>query len=269
MNLGIVLSGGGGKGAYQIGVLKALKENNIVFNFISGVSIGSLNGIILAQNDLDEAESLWVNLENEHVFENTMKDILDKMPDYFKERYPEIKTLTQAELAKPALDENLLLKVLDSEFNYEKFKAFDGGFYACVRNCSDNITEYIDLKKMKDFEIIQFLCASCAFPGLSDGIRIDDVDYIDGGVFDNVPVKPLLDEELDLILIVHLRTKDNTKGEKYSGENIINLYPSKTLGNLITGTLDTSSVNMRERLKLGYSDGLNIIKEIGEKLGSI
>jgi len=42
MNLGLVLSGGGVKGAAHIGVLKALEEENIKFNFISGTSLGSI-----------------------------------------------------------------------------------------------------------------------------------------------------------------------------------------------------------------------------------
>ena len=42
MNLGLVLSGGGVKGAAHIGVIKALEEEKIKFNFISGTSSGSI-----------------------------------------------------------------------------------------------------------------------------------------------------------------------------------------------------------------------------------
>ena len=42
MSLGLALSGGGIKGAAHIGVIKALEENNIKIDYISGTSSGSL-----------------------------------------------------------------------------------------------------------------------------------------------------------------------------------------------------------------------------------
>lgn len=46
--IGLVLSGGGAKGAYQVGVVRALAEMNIKIGAISGASIGALNGAIIA-----------------------------------------------------------------------------------------------------------------------------------------------------------------------------------------------------------------------------
>ena len=46
--IGLVLSGGGAKGAYQVGVVKALLEKNVAMDCIAGTSIGALNGSILA-----------------------------------------------------------------------------------------------------------------------------------------------------------------------------------------------------------------------------
>jgi NTE family protein len=67
--VGLVLSGGGAKGAYQVGVLKALNELNIQVDVISGASIGSLNGAIIAsaksQKDAAEnLEKLWMELSS-------------------------------------------------------------------------------------------------------------------------------------------------------------------------------------------------------------
>ena len=50
---GLVLAGGGAKGAYQIGAWKALKEMGITFNAIAGTSIGSINGALIAADDYD------------------------------------------------------------------------------------------------------------------------------------------------------------------------------------------------------------------------
>lgn len=65
--VGLVLSGGGAKGAYQVGVLKALNELGVEASMLAGASIGSLNGAIIAaaENQADAAahlEELWTGL---------------------------------------------------------------------------------------------------------------------------------------------------------------------------------------------------------------
>ena len=64
---GLVLSGGGAKGAYQAGVLRALAEHNIQIDGVAGASIGALNGAIVAASpNLNEASKrlakLWQRL---------------------------------------------------------------------------------------------------------------------------------------------------------------------------------------------------------------
>ncbi|UZD64629.1 patatin-like phospholipase family protein [Marinobacter sp. AN1] len=58
--LGLVLSGGGAKGAYQAGVLRYLAEQDIQPDAVSGASIGSLNGSVVAgsRNVHEAAETL-------------------------------------------------------------------------------------------------------------------------------------------------------------------------------------------------------------------
>ncbi len=61
MKLGLVLGGGGGRGAYQIGVWQALEELGIAkhIKVISGTSIGALNAMLFMQGDLEEAKKAW------------------------------------------------------------------------------------------------------------------------------------------------------------------------------------------------------------------
>lgn len=67
MKTGLVLSGGGAKGAYQVGVMKALLEKNVAIDCISGASIGALNGCILAsapdlKTGVERLEEVWGRL---------------------------------------------------------------------------------------------------------------------------------------------------------------------------------------------------------------
>lgn len=48
----IVLSGGGAKGSYELGVWKALRRLRIKYDIVTGTSIGALNGLLMAQNNI-------------------------------------------------------------------------------------------------------------------------------------------------------------------------------------------------------------------------
>ncbi|MFW5986330.1 MAG: patatin-like phospholipase family protein, partial [Halanaerobiales bacterium] len=66
---GLVLEGGGAKGAFHIGAYQALREMNININAITGTSIGALNGAMIVQGDFEEAYRLWYNIKPSKVFD--------------------------------------------------------------------------------------------------------------------------------------------------------------------------------------------------------
>lgn len=65
---GIVLEGGGARGAYQIGVWKALREVGIKIKGVAGTSVGALNGALICMDDLEKAEEIWGNMTYSTVF---------------------------------------------------------------------------------------------------------------------------------------------------------------------------------------------------------
>lgn len=70
-NVGLVLSGGGGKGAYEIGCWRALCESGVRIGAVSGTSVGALNAALVAQGDLEEARELWSQITAKDVFKLT------------------------------------------------------------------------------------------------------------------------------------------------------------------------------------------------------
>lgn len=76
--IGLVLEGGGSKGAYQVGVLKALLENGYRFDAVTGTSIGALNGAILAQEGLDTLEEFWREVKISSIFD-VSEEIAEKL----------------------------------------------------------------------------------------------------------------------------------------------------------------------------------------------
>lgn len=73
MKIGLVLSGGGSTGAYQLGVIKALEEINIKCNIVVGTSIGSINGAMYTAGEIAKAEEMWNTLSFKSVFAEEIK----------------------------------------------------------------------------------------------------------------------------------------------------------------------------------------------------
>ena len=63
----IVLAGGGSRGAYQIGVWKALREMGIDYQLVTGTSVGALNGVLMVQQEYDKALAVWENISSQQV----------------------------------------------------------------------------------------------------------------------------------------------------------------------------------------------------------
>jgi len=80
MRVGLVLSGGGGKGAYEIGVWKAIKELNIdkYIKVVSGTSIGAINAALFAQDDFEEAKKMWQEVTIEKLLPVNSKVLIRK-----------------------------------------------------------------------------------------------------------------------------------------------------------------------------------------------
>ena len=78
----VALGGGGTKGAYQVGVAKALKELRIPVKAVSGTSIGAINAAFMVQDDIEHLEKLYLNMKFSNVCKNEIqidetKDLLD------------------------------------------------------------------------------------------------------------------------------------------------------------------------------------------------
>lgn len=69
MKTALVLSGGGSRGAYEIGVYQALLDMDVKVDMVVGTSIGAMNAYIIAQGKFEVAKKLWLTLKTEDVFD--------------------------------------------------------------------------------------------------------------------------------------------------------------------------------------------------------
>lgn len=75
---GLVLEGGGAKGAYQIGVWKALLEIGVKIKGVAGVSVGALNGALICMGDCVGAKELWSDIKYSTVMK-VNDEIIEKL----------------------------------------------------------------------------------------------------------------------------------------------------------------------------------------------
>ncbi len=267
---GLVFGGGGAKGAYEIGVWKALREFGIEEKItgISGASVGSLNGALFLQGDLELAEKTWNNLEQKDL---THFSPLNLDQTYSEDFSPDGIVTSFADLVanhQYITFVNHRLKKIIEETIKDASIFDDKLFYACTTmrgylstQKTDNKTEvkwlvpvYVPFVEMNFEEIKRFLIASASIPIFFRKQRIDHVSYVDGGILDNVPVTPLVNAGFKKIIVVDLEHNNVSSHKKvFNGYTIYYISPSYFLGDLKdTVKVDNNKIN--KDMDMGYKD---------------
>lgn len=173
--IGLVLSGGFAKGAYQIGVLKAINElvNYDSITMISASSVGILNAYAYANQKLDTAEQIWKNLN--------------------------CKSMTH--FIKTVLQSNFLDEQIKKITPCPSFQKKD--FYATLLNVSAKNINYINLNKTPTDLIEKFIRAGVTLPPFNKPLKILESEYFDGALVDNIPISPLVTADLDCIICIY------------------------------------------------------------------
>lgn len=245
---GLVLSGGGAKGAYQVGVLKALGEAGLLddVRYISGDSIGAINAMLYCLGDSDFMYKVWEKINMPEVFEFD-PDLFSDNPQLFSR--DKVKSMMNDYL-KEDIVQNLPYTV------YAGVTRLENGQY---------FPEYMKLNGHTKQEMIDILLASSAMPVIYEAVKINGKEYLDGGLTDNEPIKPLYDLGVRRFIIIGLDSNKIFEHYKYPGAECYAIYPSHDLGDLFSGTLNyiTNAKHFRELL--GEKDGKLAVKTHFEK----
>lgn len=269
--IGLVLAGGGARGAYQIGAWKALIELGIIdkISCYSGASVGSLNAALFAMKDYDRAYQAWMSLERDSLFnldKQIFKRLLSEKLDFFNKGV--YNTSQLEELIDTTIDCDMIRKqdvfVTTTHLGNEKSTFFDllkTNYLHYLKN--ENQTKYQNLKDIKDDkEIKSTMLASCAIPVAFRPIQIGVETFYDGGILDNTPFQPLIDIGCDLIIVIDLFKMSFSRKKEVDGVKIITVYPKKSL----RGILDFDNKFIKRRFELGYQDTMETLKDIPDLL---
>lgn len=193
--VGVVLSGGGADGIAHIGVLKALEENDIPIDFITGTSMGALVGAMYASGYSPAEMEMMVHQEKFKKW--AVGEIEEQHIYYFKKREADAGWInfkfSVDTLIQTSLPTNLISPV-PVDFGLMEFFAgptaasmgnFDSLFvpYRCV---ASNITD----KRQEIFskgDLGQCVRASMSFPFYIKTLNMENKLYFDGGLYNNFP----------------------------------------------------------------------------------
>jgi len=130
---------------------------------------------------------------------------------------------------------------------------FENGEYINKRGA------YKALNGLDEKNILDLVMASSSLPVLYEPVEIDGVYYKDGGLTDNLPIKPLYDLGIRDFLIVLLSDKTNISYKKFPDAKFMVIRPTMDLGGAIGGTLNFSKEKIKRDIKLGYDDCIRVL----------
>jgi NTE family protein len=160
--IGLVLSGGGARGFAHLGVIQALNESGIYPDVISGTSAGALAGVLYADG-------------------YTPKEILKLM-----------NSGSRLDFMRPALPREGLLqlggiiKILKTNLRAKTFEELKIPLYVTATDLNNGKAVYFSKGDLHDRII-----ASASIPVLFKPVIINNICYVDGGVLDNLPIRPI------------------------------------------------------------------------------
>lgn len=248
--IGLVLGGGGAKGAYQVGVLKALDEHKMLrhVKVFSGTSIGAINGFLL-MNKLkpDKLRTIWDEFTNDTIYgKNKWSETFNVFGLYNTEGI-----VTKIE---PFFNEKAFRKSKIQGY-VTLARVPEKGFFAKLKR-KNYVKEVVHLNNCND--PLGATLASAAIPFVFGTKKIDGVKYVDGGLVDNFPVEPIIDAKCNIIISIGLNTKDSPEAALKDIFHI-NFSPLADFGSFPKTSLDFHPDKIEGYYKQGYDDGKRLI----------
>ncbi len=232
MNIGIVLSGGMAKGAYQFGALRAISEviPGEFIKSISGSSVGVLNGYTFATGNLQRGQKVW----SEFCSDGEKWKITDVLrSDKFQS---------------------------DIKYLYDENGIIGADFYCTLFDSVKREVIYKNLKNVSPEKIHAYLRASVAMPIYNKAVEIDGSHYYDGAMIDNIPVYPLLTQKLDHIICIYFDDSHYKFESSEFDSKIIKLtFPAE---NRIRQSVIFERESLLSMMDDGYTRSVKILKDI-------
>jgi NTE family protein len=271
--IGIVLSGGGAKGAYQVGMFRALDELGLSSQIkaMSGCSIGAYAETIYAVAGVEEYKHFLESFESMMTSGISLDD--DEMENSKHEVQNRMVSITEYVSQRrfwkyQAVELHEYIKKLVSKGTVEKTKI---PMTVCCYSLEAQKPVYFRLSDLNNDEQTMAIIGSGSLQYLFEPAMIQGHHCLDGGIVpdictspkpaDKVPLEPMLQEPVDFVLINFLTAQDRAELSLIPPYiDYLELRPSIPLEDLPgSGTLDFSPQIMQMREKTGYKDTMELL----------
>ena len=245
LEYGVVLEGGGARGAYQIGALKAVTEAGIRIGAVAGASVGALNGAFLCMGDLKAAEELWGNLAYSQILNVKASTV------------PQLMAEARKVVSGRGLDITPFKELLEKYVDEEKIRSSPCDLYVTSLSVTDRREVVFDVKQAPPGTIKDVLLASAFFPAFKNE-KLGGKTYLDGGMVNNVPVDVLAErgyKNLIVIRIYGIGVDTERRAELPEDVNVYRIAPRRNLG----GILEFEKKRTRRSMTLGYFDAKRLL----------
>lgn len=242
----LVLAGGGAKGSYQIGVWKALEELGWKPDIVTGTSIGSLNGALLAQGGYEIARSMWMTVAEGDIVTLPKDDSL-----------PHLSAFVQDVIRSGGLDVSPLEQIVTSQLDEDRLRHGDIKFGLVTVEQKTMKACELSLDEIPEGQLADYLLASAAcFPALRPR-TIDGKKFIDGGYRDNMPFNLAKRMGATELVTVDINGIGFTR-PNHTGLPTTEIHCYWDLGDLLNVNRERSERNM----ELGYNDTFRAFKRL-------
>lgn len=255
---GLVLEGGGAKGAYHVGAYKALIELGVEIGGISGTSIGALNGAILVQGDLEKLEDIWVNTKSSDLFNIDEKALNDLKNFNLQEiNLPYLLNVSKEILSNKGLDTSKIRALLEEFIDEDKIRKSKLDFGIVTINLTDKKPMELLKEDIPEGKMVDYLLASANLPTFKQE-TMDGKKFLDGGFHDNLPIGVLVKKGYTDFIAIRTFGIGIIRKQKSKNLNIIYVQPIEPLG----GVLDFNKEQSEKDMLLGYYDTMKAFKKL-------
>lgn len=264
MDCGIVLEGGGARGAYHMGAVKAILEKGYNITGVTGTSIGSVNGAMIAQGDFEIAYTLWQNIKYTTLFdldENKLQLALKKNINLDVVKYISRKF---GQMVKAGgVDTKRMRAFLEEYIDEDKLRNSNVKFGLVTYSLTEKKPYELFAEDIPNGMLIDYVMASSRLPGFKQE-PVGEKFFIDGGVYNNCPINMLADKGFKNIFAIRtgkgslFGIKDINRIRKMKDVNLKIIMPNRSLA----GILSFESKTSNRLIKLGYYDTLKSLDNL-------
>ena len=186
---GVALEGGGIRGSYHLGAVKAIKECGIKVGAYVGTSIGSFNAAVIAQGDFERLYNKWYNASSTmgfNVEEKEVEKLNKKKLDISSIKY--WGKFLKDSISNKGMDTSKLKELYDEMIDEKKLRKSKIDYGLVTVSLSDKKPIYLFKDDIPVGLVSSYVLASSNLPVFKSGKILDDNKiYIDGGFYDNCP----------------------------------------------------------------------------------